>query len=141
MKKTDNQDNIKRIVNIIINREKATRTICITGMSLIKEGDEFCERLLEGLKSRGKKGALIKAGWEEDTTLKQVLEEVKKETDYVIVNTVSIAEKAVGMTIAAECDVTVLLIEKNKVDGNCAMRLKRELDMNHADVLGAVFIK
>lgn len=71
----------------------------------------------------------------------QKLKEITQSYDYIIIDNCAIEQQAESIAIAAECDETILLIEKGTVKGNRAMHLKRELDMNKVHVLGSIFIK
>ena len=44
------------------------------------------------------------------------------------------------LLIAGNCDTTLVVIENNKVDGNKAIGLQMELELNGASTLGAVYI-
>ena len=96
---------------------------------------------------RNKNVGIIDVPSKQDTTgavIKKVEQELlglKEKNDYIIINNLCIAEYSAGVGIAALADETILVIESETIDGNRAMELKRELDMNKVHVLGSVFIK
>lgn len=153
------KEDIKRISNLVVTPDKSKQIICITGMSDISLQEEICMILGQALIEQSKTVLLINAeksntkisaektafGMDIKNTVvlefTELLNKVKIAYDYIIVNSLSIGQWAEGITVAAACDETILLIEKGVTNGSRAMQLKRQLDMNNIHILGCIFIR
>lgn len=155
----DWKEDIRRISNLLVTPDKPKQVVCITGMSDISLQEEICMILGQALKERKKTVLLINAEKSskklsaEKTTFgmeiknvavlefEEFLNKVKTSYDFIIVNSLPVGQWAEGITIAAACDETIILIEKGKTNGSRAMQLKRQLDMNSIQILGSIFIR
>lgn len=155
----DWQEDVRRISNLVVTPDKPQQVICITGMSSISFQKEICMILGQALTERHRTVMMINAEKNctkiqtEKTTFgmdikntavsefEEFLKKAKYSYDFIIVNSLPIGQWAEGITVAAACDETILLIEKGKTNGSWAMQLKRQLDMNHVHILGSIFIR
>ena len=146
-KRDDWKENIKRVVNLVVGEDKNVKMVCITAMDENNIQKEIVNIFKETLENRNKKVEIIDLtegryieGREIDNLEKNILN-LKEKYDYVLINDTCIEKDSLAVAVASLCDETILLIEKGKVNGNRALELKRELDMNNAHVLGCIFIK
>lgn len=119
--KIDMNTNVKRVSNIILNSKTHIQSICCVNFG--EDNDKinhFIELLAADLKKRN--------------------EAVDKE-EYRILNMHSIINNAEAFFEAGKSDTTLIFIKGNEVNGNQAMEWKRELEMNGANILGAVYLQ
>lgn len=119
--KIDINTNVKRVSNIILNSKTHIQSICCVNFG--EDNDKinhFIELLAADLKKRN--------------------EAVDKE-EYRILNMHSIINNAEAFFEAGKSDTTLIFIKGNEVNGNHAMEWKRELEMNGANILGAVYLQ
>ena len=119
--KIDMNTNVKRVSNIILNSKTHIQSICCVNFG--EDNDKinhFIELLVADLKKRN--------------------EAVDKE-EYRILNMHSIINNAEAFFEAGKSDTTLIFIKGNEVNGNQAMEWKRELEMNGANILGAVYLQ
>lgn len=145
-KMSDWKENIKRIINLL-EKNNAAKVVVIAGLNENALQKEFAVVLAEGIKERNKRVGFIDVIEKQDTTgsvvekVEKELFELKEKNDYVIINNLCIASYAAAVAVCAFADETILVIESGTINGNRAMELKRELDMNGVHVLGSIFIK
>ena len=140
------KDDIKRITTLFLGKGQQKRIICVTSLSENRNQRTIVNVLVEAIEERNKKVCLINV--EEVDVSGEIVEklekdlcELKEKFDYIVICDLSISHYAEGVAIAALSDETILIIEKGTVNGDKAIELKRELDLNGAHVLGAIFVK
>lgn len=119
--KIDMNTNVKRVSNIILNSKTHIQSICCVNFG---EDNDKINRFIELLAA----------------DLKKRNEAVDKE-EYRILNMHSIINNAEAFFEAGKSDTTLIFIKGNEVNGNQAMEWKRELEMNGANILGAVYLQ
>lgn len=121
-KEKENIDNcVRHVSNIIINSKELINSICCVNFG---GKDESIEQFIEIL--------------EKDLSERK---DVKQEKKYNILNMESVVNNPNAFYEAGKSDVTLIFITKNEVNGNQAMEWKRELEMNGANILGAVYLQ
>lgn len=152
------REDIRRVANLATRRNENIQSVCIAGMTESSLQKEVSAIFAQAMAEKNKKVLLVNAGEErnavseDEKTFDRIerdfnqetaewLQETKKSYDCIILNALPINQHATGTEVAALCETTVLLIEKGKMNGNRAMWLKREMDMNGIHILGAIFVK
>lgn len=121
-KEKENIDNcVRHVSNIIINSKELINSICCVNFG---GKDESIEQFIEIL--------------EKDLSERK---DVKQEKKYNILNMESVVNNPNAFYEAGKSDVTLIFITKNEVNGNQAMEWKRELEMNGANILGAIYFQ
>ncbi len=121
-KEKENIDNcVRHVSNIIINSKELINSICCVNFG---GKDESIEQFIEIL--------------EKDLSERK---DVKQEKKYSILNMESVVNNPNAFYEAGKSDVTLIFITKNEVNGNQAMEWKRELEMNGANILGAIYFQ
>lgn len=121
-KEKENIDNcVRHVSNIIINSKELINSICCVNFG---GKDESIEQFIEIL--------------EKDLSERK---DVKQEKKYNILNMESVVNNPNAFYEAGQSDVTLIFITKNEVNGNQAMEWKRELEMNGANILGAIYFQ
>lgn len=128
-----------RIANIILNSRGKMKSICVLGFQQTSLTDVITEQIGEELRKRKVNVGILSLNKEQESYLEQ-FEQLQKENEIVIVNGGNTAQNVQTPYIAGKCDTTLVVIENNKVDGNKAIGLQRELELNGASTLGAVYI-
>lgn len=72
---------------------------------------------------------------------KELIVEVKKHYDYIIIDTPPLGAVIDGAIIARECDGAILVLENNNVRYKTAQAVKKQLEMSGCRFLGAVLNK
>ena len=119
--KIDINTKVKRVSNIILNSKTHIQSICCVNFG--EDNEEincFIELLAEDLKKRNGVG---------------------DKEDYRILNMHSIINNAEAFFEAGKSDATLIFIKGNEVNGNQAIDWKRELELNGANILGAVYFQ
>ncbi len=70
-----------------------------------------------------------------------MIEELKKDYEYVIIDTPPLGSVIDAAVVAKQCDGTILIIENNAVSYRFVQRVKEQLDVAGAKLLGAVLNK
>ncbi len=121
-KEKENIDNcVRHVSNIIINSKELINSICCVNFG---GKDERIEQFIEIL--------------EKDLSERK---DVNQEKKYNILNMESVVNNPNAFYEAGKSDVTLIFITKNEVNGNQAMEWKRELEMNGANILGAIYFQ
>ncbi|MBQ9765160.1 MAG: CpsD/CapB family tyrosine-protein kinase [Lachnospiraceae bacterium] len=72
---------------------------------------------------------------------KQLIEKLRTDYDYVIIDTPAIGEVADGLVIGSRADGVVLVMETDVVPHEMAQKAKKQLEMNKCKLLGVVLNK
>ncbi|WP_028550860.1 CpsD/CapB family tyrosine-protein kinase [Paenibacillus sp. UNC451MF] len=73
--------------------------------------------------------------------MKQLLEEVKPRYDMIFIDSSSVLSLTDGKIVAAQCDGVLLVVDHGKLKRQAAKKVKEELELAKAKLLGVVFNK
>ena len=76
-----------------------------------------------------------------DTSFEKLLNDLKSEYDYVIIDTPPISNLADGVVIASKCDGAIFVIESGVVSQRVIQKAKQQIEASGCRVLGAVLNK
>lgn len=141
MKSNKERTDINRLTNILLSNREKYRVICFTNIGTIPENKEIINAIKENLIQRMETVEIFDESVESSAIFDEKIYELKRQNQIVLVDEGAIEENKMAAFFAGKCDQTIILIQKNNVEGKKAMEYLWELKMNGAKVLGSIFVE